>query len=523
MKIKILDNFQAENIIVSFVVLCLSIMLLSAGSASYCTEQLAAEQSCILISPIKYPLNIKFSECAVDDECEIFITGDNKSVKNASIVISGAVNISGYTDDTGRFKFSPEIAGDIKIKAEKEGYYSAEGNFHINKSKNIEISIPDKINVNEMFNINVKNSKGKGIRTNISISTPDGKIINTETDKNGDTKFTPETPGKYKITVNDKNYEGEKEFIAYGKLNIVCPDKVKFKEKFRVNVVDENNNSVDAIIKIPELNKEINNGEDVVAEKCGDLNLIAEKEYYEKASKKIFVENKKLNLTGKDKLNAKENYLYFVRDEDGNPVKNAQILINETFIGTTDTNGSIEIKIENAGNYIISAKKECYDDVSLAVEVTEFSLMNLLWLLILLILLLLLLLLLLKKYKSQESREEEISVFSPFGIINNSTKIVKIKDLNISGSTPEAHVYVYVIAKKEMKNCKIVETIPTDLDVTVITLGAERLENNLLLNLGDLHKGDVRILNYIIYGKCEIKNAQLVYDGGKEIIPVKYV
>ncbi len=254
-----INNPRRHIVSVFFVALFLSMLLVLNTYASYCTEQEALGKSCILMPPAKYPLNITFSDCAVDDDCAVYVLGDNRNIKNASVVVSGAINIQGHTGDDGKFKFSPDKAGNIKIIAEKDGYYKAEGGFSIKKSTNINIEIPDNIEANKEINIAVKNSKGKGIKTNIAIVTPDGKMSNVKTDKNGNAKFTPATPGKYKITLDDGNYKGEKEFIALGKLNIICPDTVKFMNKFTVNVVDENNNTIDVLIKISELNKEINN------------------------------------------------------------------------------------------------------------------------------------------------------------------------------------------------------------------------------------------------------------------------
>ncbi|MDI6730183.1 MAG: hypothetical protein QMD06_01410 [Candidatus Altarchaeum sp.] len=518
------NNHRGHIVSVFFVALFLSMLLVLNMYASYCTEQEALGKSCIFMPSAKYPLNITFTECVVDDDCAVYILGDNRNIKNASVVVSGIINIQGHTGDDGKFKFSPDNAGNIKITAEKDGYYKAEGGFSIKKSTNINIEIPDNIETNKEISIIVKNSKGKSIKTNIAIVTPDEKISNVKTDKDGNAKFTPPTPGKYKIIIDDRNYKGEKEFVALGKLNIVCHDVVKFMDKFTINVVDENNNTIDVQIKILELNKEINNREEVVAEKCGNLNLVAEKECYEKAAKTISVENKKLNLTGKDKLNAKKAYLYSVKDEDGNVVEDVRILINGSFVGTTDIGGNITIKIENAGNYIISAKKECYDDSTLSVEVTEFSLM-LLWLLWLLLLLLLILLLLFlwRKYKSKEIKSTPAGVMTPFGMITKSVKIVKKEGLEIPGASQEQRIYVYLIAEKDMKNCKLVDNISARFDVNVMTLGVERSENKLTLNLGDVTKGDVRVLNYLVNGICEIENAKIVYGGEELNIPIRYV
>lgn len=513
---------KTGNRSVFFMILSLSILLLVTANvnASYCIERLE-QQQCIVMSTIKYPLNITFSYCSVDDECIVHVLGANKNIKNASVVISGVINIQGFTNDEGKFKFSPDKAGNIKIKAEKDEYYKAEGNFSI-KTATVSIEIPDNIKAHKEIDIKIKNLYGKGVKTDILITTPNRSVFSANTDKYGNAKFTPEILGKYEVKVDDGNYKGEREFVVYGKLNIICPNEVKFMNKFTVRAVDESNNVIDVKIKILELNKEINSGEEVVASKCGELNLVAEKEYYEKAINKILVKNKKLNLTGKNKLNAKEAYVFSLKDEDGNPVEGVKILINGSFVGTTTGDGNITIKIESVGNYIISAKKNCYDDASLSVEVTEFP-WWLLWLLLLLILLLLFFLLWkMYKYKSEQERVG-IPIATPFGTITESTKIVKRSELNIPGASQEQKVYIYLIAEKNLKNCAIVDNIPTKYDVNVMTLDVERRENNLILNLGDIAKGEVRILNYIINGACEVENAKVVYNGGEISIPVKYV
>ncbi|PKP59625.1 MAG: hypothetical protein CVT88_05055, partial [Candidatus Altiarchaeales archaeon HGW-Altiarchaeales-1] len=70
-----INNHREHIVSVFFVALFLSMMLLLNVYASYCTEQEALGKSCILTAPTKYPLNITFSACAVDDDCTVYVLG----------------------------------------------------------------------------------------------------------------------------------------------------------------------------------------------------------------------------------------------------------------------------------------------------------------------------------------------------------------------------------------------------------------------------------------------------------------
>ncbi|MFN3528082.1 MAG: hypothetical protein ACK4YO_03175, partial [Candidatus Altarchaeaceae archaeon] len=388
---------------------------------------------------------------------------------------------------------------------------------------NLYIESPNKVKLNEEIKIYVKNEKGIGKKVKISITTPNETIYES-TNSNGEFKFTPNVLGIYKIKVDDKNYRSdEKEIYVYGILKIIANDSVRYLDNFEIYVLNENGKEIDAKIKVLELNKECIGKCEIKAEKCGILNIEATKEFYEKAKKEISVKNRILKIYGKEKFEVNSKEKFYVKDEDNNSIKDVKIFVNGNFVNNTDENGEVIISIDKKGNYEINAVKDCYEGYILKVEVVEgFPWWIFLILLLLLLVLLLLLLLLLKRKKEDKEKKEleksaaGVGVESVSSCISVAEKHIKKRGVPALWEEGDYEIYVIFTPNEDLNECKIIDYIPDAADETnIITLNTQRIGNVLILDLGNVKKGEKKILNYFLKTKKEIKPATIVWKGGK--------
>jgi len=78
-------------------------------------------------------------------------------------------------------------------------------------------------------------------------------------------------------------------------------------------------------------------------------------------------------------------------------------------------------------------------------------------------------------------------------------------------------VKVVVINKgdKTLKNCRIIDKIPENAEISVTTFGVFRIKDRLVMNLGRLKPGEKGILEYKLKYKGILPNAVFEYDGNK--------
>ena len=208
------------------------------------------------------------------------------------------------------------------------------------------------------------------------------------TDVNGVAEFqAPQINEDYELLsleVMDNNISSDPRYIWVEKpeelsLVIEGPSTVRSGDNVTYNVTDVNGNRVFAVLTIDNSTFYAINGTARIkipdAEKSRYAYLIAKSPGYSQAEKIIYIlsREKRLVIESKDSVKEGESFSIVVKDQDGNPVKDATVWFNFRYY-ETDDNGKIRLIAPDvllSTRYLIYAEKEDYLSTSKWITIIE--------------------------------------------------------------------------------------------------------------------------------------------------------
>ncbi|AKB52940.1 S-layer family duplication domain protein [Methanosarcina barkeri str. Wiesmoor] len=163
-------------------------------------------------------------------------------------------------------------------------------------------------------------------------------------------------------------------------LKISVPDKIYAGNPFNIEVTAGGETIEGANVSVNESNVGETDDDGVIeytAEDVGTLKITAEKDDYETANKNINVSAPKVEMT----VNVSPETVYVgdtlnievVKSIGGDPIEDANVLIDGNIIGKTDSSGKATYKTDKSGNLELGLTKEGFEDQEVNVKVKDLE------------------------------------------------------------------------------------------------------------------------------------------------------
>lgn len=334
--------------------------------------------------------DLEITHSIVDKKLKVIIEADDERIENAKVRLyyPDGTRDTEYTDEDGQVQYELTTDGEYKITATKDGYKDADEKKFIYGA----IGTTDELSINTTeikygspVIITVYAGQSKISSATVKITLPTGTDETYTTSSDGTVSKIIDIIGDYTIRATKTGYfSATKTFsVALSPITIETTAGTEELGKTITLLIHSDSTSlVNAIVKITKPDNSTTtiltptDGKTTISlDQIGTYTIMANKTGYISTTKTISIAKKAIVITTEGDLVINKNIIISTKNTDETIIPNVDIGIKlpDNILKTvsTSTSGQVSFLLEQLGTYILTAKKEGYEDKTLTLEIKQ--------------------------------------------------------------------------------------------------------------------------------------------------------